>query len=82
VEFGSGHEETEVPEFEEVVVSASLPSADIGPLRYEAKQEGHAGYVVTDASFGLVGKWQLVIEARRGEFELLTGTTLIEIKER
>ncbi len=82
VEFGSGHEETEVPEFEEVVVSASLPSAEIGPLRYEAEERGHAGYVVRDASFGLVGKWQLRIEARRGEFELLTGTTLIEIKER
>jgi len=80
--FESGVEETEAPEFEEVVVSASLPSQEIGPLRYEAETEGHAGYVVTDASFGLVGEWQLRIEARRGEFELLTGTTTIPIDKR
>ena len=82
LEFASGHEETEASEFEEVVVSASLPSAEIGPLRYTAEPEGHAGYVVSDASFGLVGEWQLRIEARRGEFELLTGTTTIQIDER
>ena len=82
IEFGAGHEETEAPEFEEVAVSATPPRGDIGPIRYEATEEGHAGYVVRDASFGLAGRWRLRIEARRGEFELLTGETTIEITER
>jgi copper transport protein len=82
IEFGAGHEETEAPEFEEVALAATAPGGDIGPIRYEATEAGHAGYVVRNASFGLAGEWQLRIEARRGEFELLTGETTIEINER
>lgn len=80
--FGAGHDQMEAPEFEEVAVSATPPGEAIGPIRYEAEEAGHAGYLVRDAAFGLAGTWRLRIEARRGEFELLTGDTTIEINER
>jgi copper transport protein len=82
VEFGAGHAETDRPAFAEVAVSATLPSQDVGPLRFVAEEQGHAGYVVREANFGLAGDWQLRVEARRGEFELLTGDTTISIAER
>jgi copper transport protein len=82
VEFGAGHAETDRPAFDEVAVSATLPSQDVGPLRFVTEEEGHAGYVVREADFGLAGEWRLRVEARRGEFELLTGETPISITER
>lgn len=82
VELGAAHEATEGRAFEEVAIAATLPSQDVGPLRFVAEEEGHAGYVVREADFGLAGEWQLRVEARRGEFELLTGETTISIAER
>ena len=76
--------EEEGPGLEEVDVAASLPSRNVGPLRYKAKQEsgGHeAEYVVENAELSLPGDWQLRIEARMGEFDLLTGTVSIPIRE-
>jgi copper transport protein len=76
--------EEEGPGLEEVNVAASLPSRNLGPLRYKAKQEsgGHeAEYVVENAQLSLPGDWQLRIEARMGEFDLLTGTVSIPIRE-
>jgi copper transport protein len=72
----------EMPELEEVNVSATLASENIGPLRYTARQAEHgAEFVVRNANFPIAGDWQLRIEARRGEFELLTETLSISIRE-
>jgi copper transport protein len=73
------HEEGE---FDEVTVAATLASRGIGPLQFEAGRAGHPGeWRVEGADFGLAGDWQLRVEARRGEFDLLTGTTSIRIRE-
>ncbi len=69
-------------DIEEVNVAATLPGKGIGPLRYRARPDGHAGYVVRDADLGLAGDWRLRIEVRRGEFDLLTEETTINIQER
>jgi copper transport protein len=69
-------------ELEEVQVSASLASEGIGPLRFEARPGGSPGeFVVQDAQLPIAGAWQFRIEARRGEFELLTQTVSITIRE-
>jgi copper transport protein len=67
---------------EEVKVSATLASRGIGPIEFEGEQMGHAGeWRVENADLTIPGDWQLRIEARRGEFELLTETTSIPIRE-
>jgi copper transport protein len=67
---------------EEVKVSATLASRNIGPLEFEAEGMGHAGeWRVEGADLTIPGDWQLRIEARRGEFELLTEATSISIRE-
>jgi len=69
-------------EFDEVTVDASLASQGVGPLEFEAKRAGHAGeWRIEGADFGLPGDWELRIEARRGEFDLLTGRVSIRIRE-
>ena len=69
-------------ELEEINLSASLPEEQIGPLRFAAEQIGHGGeWVAEGALLPIAGDWQLRIEARRGEFELLTETVSIEIRE-
>lgn len=78
-----GHEGTEALEFAAVNVAATLASKQLGPLRYEAKPapEPRGEYVVENAQLPLAGDWQLRIEARRGEFELLAQTVSIAIRE-
>jgi copper transport protein len=71
----------EPPELAEVRVSATLASVGIGPLRYTAKEAAHGEWTVPNARLTIPGDWQLRIEARRGEFELLTETVSISIKE-
>ena len=69
-------------EFDEVTISATLASRDIGPLDFTAEPMGHGGeWRVEEADFGLAGDWQLRIQARRGELDLLTGTVSIRIRE-
>ena len=76
---GSSHEAIQI---DEVIVSATLASADIGPLRYDARPTGQPGeFLVSGADFPLAGDWQLRIEARRGEFELLTQTVSVSIQK-
>ena len=67
---------------EEVTVSATLASKGIGPLDFEGERMGHQGeWRVEGVDLTIPGDWQLRIEARRGEFELLTETTSIPIRE-
>jgi hypothetical protein len=66
----------------EVSVSASLTSQEIGPLDFTAKPDpaqSHA-YVVEDASLSIAGDWELRIEALLGEFDLLTETITVPIQ--
>jgi copper transport protein len=69
------------PDLAEVNVSATLASVGIGPLRYSAKEAAPGEWIVRNAQLTIPGDWQLRIEARRGEFELLTETVSISIKE-
>jgi copper transport protein len=67
---------------DEVLVSASLPARDIGPLRYTAERGMERNMlVVEDANLPLAGEWRLRLEARRGEFELFTKNIVVPIEE-
>ncbi|MGH2995345.1 MAG: copper resistance CopC/CopD family protein, partial [Gaiellaceae bacterium] len=81
--FGGGSHEGGALEFAEVNVAATLASKEVGPLRFKAKPDPdhHGEYVVQNAQLPLAGAWQLRIEARRGEFDLLTQTVSISIRE-
>jgi nitrogen fixation protein FixH len=61
-------------------VVATLPSKEIGPLQLRAHPV-HDGFAVARATLPLEGHWQLRIEARRGEFDLFTGTLSVEIRK-
>jgi copper transport protein len=65
----------------EVNVSATLASVGIGPLRYTAKEAAPGEWIVRNAQLTVAGDWQLRIEARRGEFELMTETISVSIDE-
>jgi copper transport protein len=74
--------EGEKTDIADVNVSATLASKKIGPLRYKAQPMEHEGeFRVEKAELVIPGDWQLRIEARRGEFELLTGNVSIPIRE-
>ena len=69
-------------ELEEVRVSATLASERIGPLRFEAAPGARAGeFVLRNVQLPIAGDWQFRIEARRGQFELLTQTVSLTIRE-
>jgi copper transport protein len=76
------HFEFEQGRPDQVRVSASLPAREIGPLRYEAKPGmAQNALVVKDANLSLAGDWTLVIQARRGEFELFAQRISVPIEE-
>ena len=66
----------------EVRIAATLPSRGIGPLRFTTRAGGEPGmYAVRGAQLPIAGDWQLRIEVRRGEFELLTETVMVRVEE-
>jgi copper transport protein len=65
----------------EAKLSASLPSDNIGPLRIQLERIVPSHYTVTGAVFPQPGDWQVTIEARRGQFEALTQTITVPIRE-
>jgi copper transport protein len=65
----------------EAKLSASLPSDNIGPLRIQLQRIVPSHYTVTGAVFPQPGDWQVTIEARRGQFEALTQTITVPIRE-
>jgi copper transport protein len=65
----------------EVRVSARLPSRRIGPLRFTARRLAPGDYVVTAAHLALAGDWQILVEARRGEFTLLRASVSVPIRK-
>ena len=66
----------------EVTVSASLPTQQIGPLDFTAEPDpAQPGtYLIEDASLSIAGDWELRVEARMGEFDLLTETITVPIQ--
>ena len=91
-----GEDESGEPiEPEEVSISASLPAEEIGPLLYEAEpveedaepegdamtEEGGTRYMA-EADLAVAGEWELQIEIRLNEFDLLTETTMVTIEGR
>jgi copper transport protein len=65
----------------ELKLAASLPSENVGPLRFTAHRLAPGHYAVHGAQLPLAGDWQLRIEARRGEFQALTSTIPIPIRK-
>jgi copper transport protein len=65
----------------EAKLSASLPSRQIGPLRFTMRHLAPGHYVVYGANLALAGDWQLHLEARRGEFQALETTLSIPVRE-
>lgn len=70
-------------ELTEVSASASLPSQEIGPLALEAEPDPAepGAYTIEGASLSIAGDWELRLEARLGEFDLLTETIIVPIGE-
>jgi len=62
-------------------LSATLPGKSLGPLRIPLQRIGPFHYTVSGATFPQPGDWQMTIEARRGEFEALTQTITVPIRE-
>ena len=68
-------------EVDELRVLATLPSKQIGPLRFEAQRLAPGHFAVLGAQLALSGDWQVQFEARRGEFESFTQTVSIPIRK-
>ena len=66
---------------DELRLSASLASRQVGPLRYTARRLAPGHYTVPRAQLALAGDWQLRVEGRRGEFEALDATLSIPIRK-
>ncbi len=61
------------------MVSATLPSREIGPLRLRAQRAGPGHFTVRGANLALAGHWQLRVETRRGEFDAATATVSVSV---
>ncbi len=68
-------------ELESAVVTASLPSRRVGPLRFDAHKAGPGHYAVHGAQLAIPGTWQITVEAFEDEFTVLTAAVSIEIRE-
>jgi copper transport protein len=65
----------------EASVASTLASKQIGPLRFEAKRLAPGHLTVPGAQLALAGDWQLLVQARRGEFESLSATVSVPIRK-
>jgi copper transport protein len=63
----------------ELTVSASLPSRQIGPLKYTAEKRSPTEYVVTDADLSIAGTWTLNVNVRQGEFDSYEGDAQVAV---
>jgi copper transport protein len=54
---------------DEIALSATLPSLDVGPLPLETTPAGPGHVVVTAAELPLAGEWRLRLDVREGEFD-------------
>ena len=63
----------------EARVIATLPSANVGPLRFQGTLAGPGHFLVQGAQLPFPGKWTLRLEVRRGKFDLYTKTLEVPI---
>jgi copper transport protein len=66
---------------DELKLSATLPSQGVGPIRIPLQRIVLSHYTTPGAAFPQAGDWQWTLEARRGEFEALTQTVTVPIRE-
>ena len=66
---------------DDLKLSASLPSQNLGPIRIPLQKIVPSHYTTPAAVFPQPGDWQWTLEARRGEFEALTQTVTVPIRE-
>ena len=66
---------------DEIGVTASLPAADLGPLRFTATPAGPGHGIVTAADLPLAGRWQLELDVRKGEFDQWSTTIDMSIRK-
>jgi copper transport protein len=62
-------------------LSATLPSKNLGPIRIPLQKIVPSHYTTSAGVFPQAGEWQVTVEARRGEFEALTQTVTVPIRE-
>jgi copper transport protein len=62
-------------------MSATLPSESVGPIAIPLQKIVPSHYTTPGGVFPQAGDWQVLIEARRGEFEALTQTVTVPIRE-
>jgi copper transport protein len=62
-------------------LSATLPSVGLGPVRIPLQRIVPSHYTTPAGVFPQPGEWQVTLEARRGEFEALTQTVTVPIRE-
>jgi copper transport protein len=65
----------------EVDVAASLPSRNIGPLRFTARRLASGRFQVTNAQLPIPGTWRLRLTVRRGQFDEWLRTIPLEIRK-
>ena len=65
----------------EARVSATLPSRQLGPLRFRALRAGPGHYLVDDANLALAGEWRLRVDLRIGEFDAQAASVSVPIRE-
>jgi copper transport protein len=66
---------------DDLKLSATLPSQGLGPIRIPLQRIVPSHYTTPNAVFPQPGEWQWTLEARRGEFEALTQTVTVPIRE-
>jgi len=64
---------------DEITVTASLPSADLGPLEIETVPAGPNHVIATDVSLPVAGLWTFDVTARFGEFDQVVFTVEIPV---
>jgi copper transport protein len=64
----------------ELTVSASLPSKNVGALKFDARKAGPGHYVMSGAVFGVPGDWQVQLTSRVSDFDEYTTTAKVPIK--
>jgi copper transport protein len=62
-------------------LSATLQSKGLGPVRIPLQRIVPSHYTTPAGVFPQPGEWQVTLEARRGEFEALTQTVTVPIRE-
>ena len=64
----------------EAKLSGTLPSKNLGPIRFALQKIVPSHYTMSGAVFPIDGDWRLEIDARRGEFQSFTQTVSVSIR--